>query len=317
MMTLQNRPEASHLHVARLLAADTIAPPVIQTIWSASQDVDDPASRPRDGWWSVVDWASTIRPLTMNGEVIGLAAVQVSNGDGVAEGRLALVAERRTRGAARALVNAALGIARSGGAERLRLVIPGQATWAGDAVREAGFETVRATHVMLRPASAGPMASPNVDSVDVRPLRPGEDFALLAALNRAWAGTWGFSPIPPAALAGDLHGQRDGMLVATDAANDFRIVATVHAIFDRDARNLDGGPYAWISNLTTDPDWRGRGLGRLMLARGIGSLLNRGAESVMLGVDGGNDAAVGLYRSAGFEVLNTTDIWERSLEGLK
>lgn len=315
-MSLQNRPEASHLNLARLLPADTVAPPVLQAVWSASQDVDDPASRPRDGWWSVVDWASTIRPLTMNGEVIGFTAVHVSNGDDVAEGRLALVVDRRTRSAARALVKAALGIARSGGAERLRLVIPGQALWAGDAVREDGFETIRATHVMLRPATAGPLASPNVEGVNVRPLRPGEDAALLAALNRAWAGTWGFSPIPPAALASDLHDQRDGMLVAADAANDSRIVATVHAIFDRDARNLDGGPAAWISNLTTDPDWRGRGLGRLMLTRGIRSLLNRGAESVMLGVDGGNIAAVTLYRSAGFEVLSTNNIWERSLERL-
>jgi ribosomal protein S18 acetylase RimI-like enzyme len=170
---------------------------------------------------------------------------------------------------------------------------------------------------MLRPASAGPMASPKVVGVDVSRLRPGEDSALLAALNRAWSGTWRFSPILPATLAGDLHDQRDGMLVATAAAAaDSRIVATAHAILDRDAHNLDGGPAAWISNLTTDPDWRGRGLGRLMLARGIGSLLDRGAESVTLGVDGGNDAAVGLYRSAGFEVVSTTDIWERSLEGL-
>ena len=106
------------------------------------------------------------------------------------------------------------------------------------------------------------------------------------------------------------------MLVATND-DDHRIVATVHAIFDRDARNLDGGPYAWISNLTTDPDWRGRGLGRLMLARGVDSLEERGAESVMLGVDGRNAAAVGLYQSAGFEIVSTTDIWEQSRRGLE
>lgn len=317
MTALRQRPRATHVHPPRLRSAHGVDFQILQAVWSASQDVDDPASRPRDGWWSLVDWASTIRPMTMNGEVIGLAAVQIGDGDNVAEGRLALAADRRTPGAARALVNAALGIARSGGAERLRLAIPGQAGWAGDAVREAGFETFGATHVMLRPASASPMASPNVQGVAVRPLRAGEDSALLAALNRAWAGTWRFSPIPPAALASDLRDQRDGMLVATDADDDSRIVATVHAIFDSDAHNLDGGPYAWISNLTTDPDRRGRGLGRLMLARGLDSLLDRGAESVMLGVDSANSAAVGLYRSAGFEVISTTGIWERSLEGLE
>ena len=41
----------------------------------------------------------------------------------------------------------------------------------------------------------------------------------------------------------------------------------------------------------------------------------RGAESAMLGVDGGNTAAVGLYRSAGFGVVGMTDSWERSLRG--
>jgi mycothiol synthase len=313
----QQRHLTSHLHVARLRSGEAIAPSVLQAVWAASQDADDPTSRPRDGWWSISDWASTIRPQTMNGEAIGFAAINIGNSDSAAEGRLALVPDQRTRSAATSLVNATIGLARTGGAERLRLVIPGAATWAGDAARDSGFERIRGTHVMLRPAAAGPMPSPKVDAVDVRPLRPGEDAALLAALNRAWSGTWGFTPIPPSALAGDLQGQRVGMLVATDAADDRRIVATVHAIFDQDASNVDGGPHAWISNLTTDPDWRGRGLGRLMLARGIDSLLNRGAESVMLGVDGRNDAAVGLYRSAGFEVISATDIWERTLEGLK
>jgi ribosomal protein S18 acetylase RimI-like enzyme len=54
-----------------------------------------------------------------------------------------------------------------------------------------------------------------------------------------------------------------------------------------------------------------------MLARGIDSLRERGAGSVMLGVDGGNAAAVGLYESAGFGVVSTTDIWERSLRGVE
>jgi ribosomal protein S18 acetylase RimI-like enzyme len=253
----------------------------------------------------------------MNGEAIGFAAINIGNSDSTAEGRLALVPDRRTRSAATSLVNAAIGLARAGGAERLRLVIPRAATWAGDSARDSGFEAIRGTHVMLRPAAAGRMQSPNVDAVEVRPLRLGEDAGLLSALNRAWSGTWGFTPIPPSALAGDLQGQRAGMLVATDADDDRRIVATVHAIFDQDARNLDGAPHAWISNLTTDPDWRGRGLGRLMLSRGVDSLQERGAGSVMLGVDGGNAAAVGLYESAGFEIVSTTDIWERSLRGFE
>jgi mycothiol synthase len=315
MTTLLERRYPSHLHRPHLRAINSVDPSLVQATWAASQEVDDPISRPRGGWWSVSDWATATRPLVDDGEVIGLAAVHAGRGDEVAEGRLALLPDRRTRGAARSLVDAALRVAREAGAERLRLVVPRAADWAAEAARRAGFEPIRETYVMLRPMSAGPLAPPAEHAVRVRPLRPDEEPALLAALNRAWAGTWGFGPIPPAALAGDLRGQPDGMLVAVDAEDDARIVATVHAIFDPDARNTDGGPYAWISNLTTDPNWRGRGLGKLMLGQGVRSLRERGAESAMLGVDAGNAAAVGLYRSSGFGVVGMTDIWERPLRG--
>jgi ribosomal protein S18 acetylase RimI-like enzyme len=153
-----------------------------------------------------------------------------------------------------------------------------------------------------------------VPGVRIRRLRPGEEPALLAALNLAWAGTWNFCPIEPAALARDVRGRRDGMFVAVPAIDEARIVATCHAIFDAAARNPDGGPSAWISNLMTDPAWRGRGLARMLLAAGVTYLRSRGAGSVALGVDGGNVAPFSLYRASGFEIVSTLDVWENHLE---
>jgi mycothiol synthase len=109
--------------------------------------------------------------------------------------------------------------------------------------------------------------------------------------------------------------QRDGMLVAVDAADDGSIIGTSHAVFNPAANNPDGAPYAWISNLTTDPAWRGKGLGRTLLAAGLAHLRKRGGQSVALAVDGGNPAALNLYRSAGFETLSTVVIWELSSIG--
>lgn len=315
-MTLQlQRQHSTHLHLPRLRSNEKIDASPLHAVWEASQVADDSVSRPRDGWWSVTDWATTTRPLVIDGEVIGLAAVYAESGHDLAEARLALFPDKRTRDATRILVAAAVGLARANGAERLRLVVPREASWAGGAAREAGFELIRKAYVMLRPNSASPLGVPRALDVRVRRLHPGEETELLAALNRAWRGAWGFTPIPPSALADDLRDQHDGMLIAVDPEDDARIVATIHAMFDDGGRNVDGGLYAWISNLTTDPDWRGRGLARLMLARGVDHLRERGAGSVMLGVDGGNDAAVGLYRSAGFEIVSTTEILERPLDG--
>ncbi|MDE3078374.1 MAG: GNAT family N-acetyltransferase, partial [Chloroflexota bacterium] len=131
--------------------------------------------------------------------------------------------------------------------------------------------------------------------------------------NRAWADTWNFRPIPMAALAADLDGQREGFLLALEKPQERVIAGTVHAIFDRTAKNPDDGPHAWISNLTVIPTWRGRGLGRALLAAGLHHLAGRGARSAGLGVDGGNPVPVSLYRSVGFEVIDTMELWERPI----
>lgn len=96
--------------------------------------------------------------------------------------------------------------------------------------------------------------------------------------------------------------------------NSHRLVGTVHALFNQHATNPDGEPYAWISNLTTDPALRGHGLGRMLLAVGINALRARGTSSVALGVDGGAIAPMTLYRSVGFEAISTVEIWESPCE---
>ena len=50
------------------------------------------------------------------------------------------------------------------------------------------------------------------------------------------------------------------------------------------------------------PSGQGLGLGRILTAAGINHLLGRGVAAVMLYVDAGNTAAVGLYKSLGFTV---------------
>jgi ribosomal protein S18 acetylase RimI-like enzyme len=176
----------------------------------------------------------------------------------------------------------------------------------------SGLAVARATLAMLRPARLGPLAATDVPGIAIRPIAPGEEGRALHALNHAWAGTWNFRPLTRRALERDLAGQREGFLVAVDAEG--RIAGTVHARFDPSGQNLDGGPYAWISNLTTDPAWRGRGLGRALLGAGIAALHRQGATSVMLGVDAGAAAPLTLYRSTGFAEVDRLELWEGAPE---
>jgi GNAT superfamily N-acetyltransferase len=288
-----------------------VDPGVVQALWAASQDADDAPFRPTCGWWSLAAWATAAWLLRdAGGETVGVAAVEGKSG-AVAEARLALRPGRRTAGHSDVLVRAALTLGRRLGATDLRLYAPAAAGWAVGAAARHGFALARAQHVMLLPAEMPTPALPTVEGVDIRSLADGEEGALLVALNRAWAGTWNFRPLTAEALGADLA--RGAFLLAV-ARSDGRIVGTVQPLAAPAATNPDGNPHAWVSNLTTDPAQRGRGLGRALLAAAIGRLRAGGARSVALGVDGGAVAPVALYRSAGFEVVATVELWERPLD---
>ena len=279
----------------------------LDRVWATSQDSDDRGFRPRDGWWSLSAWAERASLLHAGDEPVGGLAVRRAP-DGALEGRLALLPRYRTQEAARRLVAAARDAAEAVGSSLLRLTVPASATWARSAAAAAGLRVARATLVMIRPATLGPLPAAGVASIAIWPLSPGEEGRLLDALNHAWAGTWNFRPLTRRALEHDLAGQCKGFLVATDPAG--RIAGTAHAQFHPTGRNPDGAAYAWIANLTTGPEWRGRGLGRALLSAAISQLHERGAGSVALGVDSGAVAPIALYRSAGFTEIDRLELWE-------
>jgi ribosomal protein S18 acetylase RimI-like enzyme len=151
-----------------------------------------------------------------------------------------------------------------------------------------------------------------IDGISVRVMRGDEESAVLAALNRAWETTEGFRPIRPHQLAADLQDGSAGFLVAIDDASE-AIVGTAHAMLDPEARLPDGGWRGWVSNVTTDPAYRGRGIGRLMLTEALSLLRERGATMARLGVAEASGGAIGLYESMGFEAVGRSAWYLRPL----
>jgi mycothiol synthase len=252
--------------------------------------------------------------LVLGDQLVGIAAVRTEPDPvRVVAARVALELACRREPLPRQLVDGCVMLAREAGGELVRLWVPERADRASRAAQAAGFTPVRSSYHMLLPAETPVPAPAEIPGVRRRAIRPGEEQRVLEALNRAWDGTWDFVPIPLEMFERDLDGQRDGMLLAVDAADDSRIVGTCHAVFDRSDRNPDGHPRAWISNLTVDPAYRGRGLARSMLQAGIAHLRARGAQSVTLGVDAGDPAPLKLYQSAGFGQVSSTVAWDRPL----
>jgi mycothiol synthase len=229
--------------------------------------------------------------------------------------RAALEVSARNAPLGALLVQGGIDLVREAGGERARMFVPSRADWIQGAARAAGFARVRTIAHMLMPATAPSPTRPNTaeSPFRIRSIKPGEDERVLAALNRAWAGTWNFVPITFEMLKRDLVGQREGMLLGVEMEAPDHIIATCHAVFEPGQRNPDGNPRAWISNVTADPDFRGRGIARGMLAAGIEHLRSRGAGSITLGVDADNPAPFRLYQSVGFEVLSSQEAWDKEL----
>uniref|UniRef100_A0A832I639 GNAT family N-acetyltransferase n=1 Tax=Eiseniibacteriota bacterium TaxID=2212470 RepID=A0A832I639_UNCEI len=121
--------------------------------------------------------------------------------------------------------------------------------------------------------------------------------------NASFAGHWRFVP-------GTLEEAR-----AIAAAPLFDPAGL--ALAYRDGRCLgfcrteSAGEIGVIGVLGTHPAARGLGLGRALLRWGVAHLAGRGFARIGLLVDGRNDGALALYRSEGFAVTRTREIWER------
>jgi len=94
-------------------------------------------------------------------------------------------------------------------------------------------------------------------------------------------------------LAGELEGDRSDRqwLVATGSDGTILGFGGVLQVVDE----------AHVMNLVVDPEWRRHGIARRLLGRLLLDIGDRGAIAATLEVRSGNDAAIGLYRSFGFE----------------
>lgn len=67
-----------------------------------------------------------------------------------------------------------------------------------------------------------------------------------------------------------------------------------------------------VDVLGVRPDAQGKGLGRTLLRWGVAWLQDQNVKHVRLVVDGENETALALYRSEGFEVATTREMWTRA-----
>lgn len=144
--------------------------------------------------------------------------------------------------------------------------------------------------------AVGGLAVPRPDGVELRPLGR-DDLADAFALVRELYGLPDSDP--------EQHRGRFEALVGDVDASPF--LATVGGepaglILFRFRRRLNHATFeGWVSELVVRERFRGRGIGRMLLAAAVAEWRLRGGHQVMLEVSHGRAAARGLYAAAGFE----------------
>lgn len=180
---------------------------------------------------------------------------------------------------------------------------PGQAAWRA-ALSRHGISQVAASHTYARPIGA--IAAPDVATFSFRPVGTLSDALVEAVYQATYAGTADESHrLSPEPFGVRLRRLKElpllapdhtGWLVAFDGETPLGLVFA----------SVECAPYGspergWILEIGITPEARGRGLGRTLLAQGMGVLAGRGVEQVLARIDDQNAPSLRLFAAAGFE----------------
>jgi GNAT superfamily N-acetyltransferase len=180
---------------------------------------------------------------------------------------------------------------------------PGHAAWRAALCRHGVLE-VAASHTYGR--AIGEITAPGPSTMTFRPASALPDAVVEAVYQASYEGTADESHrVSPEPFSVRLSRLKElpllepdptGWLVAFDGD---RPVGLVFASVER-------APYGspergWILEIGVTPEARGRGLGRVLLQRGLSVLAERGVRQVLARIDDRNAPSLRLFAAAGFE----------------
>lgn len=209
--------------------------------------------------------------------------------------------EHRRKGLGKKLFNLAMKHARKLGARFLHVVVREDNANAGTVLSKLGFEYVRRFLELRLDLDEADRQELDRALCECRHLREGEEEVLTQIQNLSFAGHWGYNPNTVEAVAYHIslsHRSLKDIVLACEEDNVIGYCWT----------EIASRGQGRIFMIGSDPDYRGKGLGRKLLLAGLANLKNKGAGEVWLTVDSENKAACSLYKSIGFE-LQTSYLW--------
>ncbi|UCC17158.1 MAG: GNAT family N-acetyltransferase [Dehalococcoidales bacterium] len=221
--------------------------------------------------------------------------------------------DHRRKGVARELVNRVINRAEELNVQAVHVDISSNNSIARNELPKLGFKYVRRYLELFLDIEKIPDKELEKARKECRQLFPGEEQMLADIQNRAFADHWGYHPNTPETIAYDisLSHRSPQDIVVTCEENSINGYCWTEII----DLELSSGTekHGIIYMIGTDPEYRGKGLGKKVLLAGLSYLKNKGIKTVSLSVDSENRVAYELYRTMGFEERGSTLWYEKKL----
>jgi len=201
--------------------------------------------------------------------------------------------EHRRKGLGKRLLRQAAARAKELGAEFLHVIIGEGNKTAVTVLTRLGFEKVREYREMTLDMKKVDREELLRASHECRPLGEGEEEMLVEIQRRSFADHWGYNPDTPETMDYNIG-------LSHRSLRDIVLSCKEDDITGYCWTEVAPGGQGRIFMIGSDPDYRGRGIGRKLLLAGLANLKNKGVEEVGLTVDSENRAAISLYQSVGF-----------------
>jgi mycothiol synthase len=228
----------------------------------------------------------------------------------------------RRRGIGRALLAENLRrvrdrVAAEGTAERaeIRVYVDDGATGHRRLMEGHGFEPIRWYVTMRRPTLDDIPDAPLPDGLELRPVTPDQHRAIFDADVEAFRDHWQARELTDADFEAVFARSELDTGLWVVAWDGEEVAGGVQSWIWQEENAELGVGRGWLERISVRRPWRGRGLGRSLVAEALRRLRAAGMTEAMLAVDADNPTgAFGLYESLGFEPDHRTTAYRRAVE---
>lgn len=222
--------------------------------------------------------------------------------------------EYRRKGLAKKLLGYAIPRAKELKAKVARVSIRQDNVVAKKVLSRLGFQFVRQYQKLMLQLTEAHLQDITSHNYVSRHLQHDKEEKLTQLQNRCFANTWGYNPNTNKEIAYSLrlsHCSPEGVILIYEGN---KLVGYCWTKINFEAEVTNSERKGRIFMLGVDPDYRGKGIGKIALLAGLAHLKNKGVRVVELEVDSENKAALNLYRSVGFRSWSSILWYEKTID---